>query len=41
MDWAVTPGMFVRAEWEYVAFAPVNGTRVNLNTGQVGVGARF
>jgi outer membrane immunogenic protein len=41
MDWAVTPGMYLRAEWEYVAFAPVNGSRSNINTGKVGVGARF
>jgi outer membrane immunogenic protein len=41
VDWAVTPGMYLRAEWEYVAFAPVNGSRSNINTGKVGVGARF
>ena len=41
IDWAVTPGMFLRAEWEYVAFAPVNGSRSNINTGKVGAGARF
>lgn len=41
IDYAVTPGMYLRAEWEYVAFAPVNGSRSNINTGKVGVGARF
>jgi opacity protein-like surface antigen len=41
MDWLVTPGMYLRAEWEYVAFAPVNGSRSNINTGKIGVGARF
>lgn len=41
VDWALTPGMFLRAEWEYVLFAPVNGTRANTNTGSIGVGARF
>jgi opacity protein-like surface antigen len=41
IDWAVTPGVYLRAEWEYVAFAPVNGSRSNVNTGKVGVGARF
>jgi outer membrane immunogenic protein len=40
-DWAITPGMFLRAEWQYVGFAPVNGSRNNINTGQLGVGARF
>lgn len=41
MDWAITPGMFLRAEWQYIAFAPVNGSRNNTNTGVLGVGARF
>ncbi|MFY9688058.1 MAG: outer membrane beta-barrel protein [Pseudolabrys sp.] len=41
IDYAVTPGMYLRAEWEYVAFAPVNGSRSNINTGKVGVGAHF
>jgi opacity protein-like surface antigen len=41
MDWLVTPGMFLRAEWEYVAFAPVGGSRSNFNTGKIGGGARF
>jgi outer membrane immunogenic protein len=41
IDWAVTPGMFLRAEWEYIAFAAVNGTRANTNTGSLGLGARF
>jgi opacity protein-like surface antigen len=41
LDWAVTPGVYLRAEWEYVAFAPVNGSRSNFNTGKLGIGARF
>jgi opacity protein-like surface antigen len=41
IDWAVTPGWYLRAEWEYVAFAPVNGSRSNINTGKIGTGARF
>jgi outer membrane immunogenic protein len=41
MDVAVLPNIFVRAEWEYIAFAPVNGIRANLNTGRVGAGVRF
>jgi opacity protein-like surface antigen len=40
-DWAITPGMFLRAEWQYVAFAPANNTRSNVNTGQLGIGMRF
>lgn len=41
LDVAVTPNVFLRAEWEYVAFAPVGGIRANINTGRVGIGARF
>lgn len=41
VDWAFTPNTFLRAEWEYIAFAPVNGARINTNTGQLGVGVRF
>jgi opacity protein-like surface antigen len=41
LDVAVLPNVFVRAEWEYVAFAPVGGIRNNINTGRVGIGARF
>jgi outer membrane immunogenic protein len=40
-DWAITPGLFLRAEWQYVAFSPVNNSRNNINTGQLGVGMRF
>ena len=41
MDVAVTPNVFLRAEWEYAAFAPIGGIRIGLNTGRVGVGVRF
>lgn len=41
VDWAVTPGVFLRAEWEFVAFATLNGTTSQINTGQVGIGVRF
>jgi opacity protein-like surface antigen len=41
LDVAVTPNVFVRAEWEYAAFAPISGIRTGLNTGRVGVGVRF
>jgi outer membrane immunogenic protein len=41
VDWAVTPAVFVRAEWEFVAFTSVNETRSNTQVGQVGVGLRF
>jgi opacity protein-like surface antigen len=41
VDVAVLPNVFLRAEWEYVAFAPVDGIRATLNTGRVGAGLRF
>jgi len=41
MDVALLPNVFLRAEWEYVGFAPTNGIRSGINTGRVGVGARF
>jgi outer membrane immunogenic protein len=40
-DWAITPGLFLRAEWEFVAFASVNGARNNINTANFGLGLRF
>ena len=41
VDWAATPNVFVRGEWEFVAFAPVNQTRTNIQVGHVGAGVRF
>src|SRR5262245_30394535 len=41
IDWAVTPGVFIRAEWEYIAFANLNGKTPQTNTGFLGFGARF
>jgi outer membrane immunogenic protein len=41
MDWALTPSIFLRGEWEFVAFAPVNHTRSNVQVGHVAVGTRF
>ncbi len=41
MDVALLPNVFVRGEWEYIAFAPVGGIRSNINTGRVGLGVKF
>ena len=41
IDVAVMPNVFLRAEWEYAAFAPVHGIKSGINTGRVGVGVRF
>jgi len=40
-DWAITPSVFLRAEWEFIAWASVNGSRNNTNTAALGVGLRF
>ncbi|MGH6725009.1 MAG: outer membrane protein [Pseudolabrys sp.] len=41
LDVALLPNVFLRGEWEYVAFAPVGGIRTNINTGRVGLGVKF
>jgi opacity protein-like surface antigen len=41
MDVSILPNMFLRAEWEYAAFAPISGIRTGVNTGRVGIGMRF
>jgi outer membrane immunogenic protein len=41
MDVAVTPNIFVRGEWEYIAFNKVGDIRSSLNSARVGVGLRF
>lgn len=41
VDVAVMPNMFLRAEWEYIAFGPLSGTRSQLNTGRVGIGLKY
>ena len=41
MDVALLPNVFLRGEWEFVAFAPVHGLRANINTARVGIGLKF
>jgi outer membrane immunogenic protein len=41
MDVAITPNIFVRGEWEAVAFAKVGDIHSTLNTARVGLGVRF
>jgi len=41
LDWAITPSVFLRGEWQFIAWSPVNQTRSNVQTGQVGIGVRF
>ena len=40
-DVAVLPNVFLRAEWEYIAWGPVNGIKSSMNTGRVGLALRF
>jgi len=35
------PNVFLRGEWEYIAFSPVSGNRSSINTARVGVGVLF
>ncbi len=41
MDVAITPNIFLRGEWEYIAFNKVGDIRSTVNTGRVGLGVRF
>lgn len=41
MDVALLPNVFLRAEWEFVGFGKIGGILSNMNTGRVGLGARF
>lgn len=41
MDVAIMPNVFLRGEWEYIAWGPVNSIKTNLNTGRVGLAVRF
>lgn len=41
LDAMILPNVFLRAEYEFVQFAPVNGIKMNLQTGRVGVGMKF
>ena len=41
MDIAVTTNLFVRGEFEYIFFAPVNSIQVSLWSARVGAGVKF
>jgi outer membrane immunogenic protein len=40
-DLMLMPGVFVRGEYEYVAFAPVWDIKSNIQTGRLGLGLKF
>lgn len=41
VDVALAPNIFLRGEYEYVAFGPVGGIRTQLNTARAGIAVRF
>lgn len=41
LDVLVLPNVFLRAEWEYVQFFPVQDVNIYLNTARVGVAVKF
>ncbi|MGA7958296.1 MAG: outer membrane beta-barrel protein, partial [Xanthobacteraceae bacterium] len=41
LDFALTRNFFVRAEYEYIYFSPVDGLRLDINTVRVGAGIKF
>jgi opacity protein-like surface antigen len=41
VDFAVTANLFVRGEFEYIYFAPINGIQVSLSSARVGAGFKF
>jgi outer membrane immunogenic protein len=41
MDVALTPNIFLRGEWEFIAFAPIHGINFNMNTARAGIGVKF
>lgn len=40
-DIMVTPNVFLRGEWEFIAFAPLNSIRSNISAYRAGLGIRF
>ncbi|HZD90511.1 MAG TPA: outer membrane beta-barrel protein [Pseudolabrys sp.] len=41
VDVALTSNIFLRGEWEYLAFAPLSGIRYTSNVGRAGIGVKF
>ena len=40
-DWELVQGLFLRAEYEYAAFAPVEDVKLTAHSARAGVGVRF
>jgi outer membrane immunogenic protein len=41
LDWAITPNIFVRGEFEFVQFAPIANIAVSVASGRLGAGLKF
>ena len=41
VDWAITDNLFLRAEYQYIAFGEVEGTTTTVNTGRVAAALKF
>ena len=41
LDWALTPNIFVRGEFEFVQFAPISSIAVSVASGRLGGGFKF
>jgi len=41
VDVAILPNVFLRGEWEYVQFLPINGMHVGINSFRTGAGVMF
>ncbi len=41
LDAALLPNVFLRAEWEYVQFAPLKGDRIHISTVRTALGLKF
>jgi len=41
MDVALMPNVFLRGEWEFIAFSELANIRSTLNTGRVGIAVKF
>jgi len=41
IDFAITANLFVRGEFEYIYFAPIDGIQVSLSSARVGAGFKF
>lgn len=41
VDVSIMPNVFLRGEWEYIAFGSVAGINTNVNTVRAGIGLRF